>query len=396
MKRIPAPGIVVFVLLASAQITAARQPADTVDSLLHQIALAQQKEPGYFFKGSFASYRRYGRGQRLKPDNNIYFTGILVFTLRRLEPYLTPGQRQLCEQVRKRALEAYPYFRNKTGLPTYNFWHVDPPLIFPHSWFLNHFNESYQLPDDLDDTVILWLCQDPSRNTVLLVKKLMEQHANGEKKQIKNIFKRYRDIPAYTTWFGKETPLEFDFSVLCNVLYFVHYYHLKPGIPDSASVLLLEKLISDKSYIRHPSYISPNYGRTPVLLYHIARLLEAFSIPVLDSLKPELLAETRRQYRQADCWLDRVLLSTTSIWLGGKPLPVTRPEREDLWQSSHTFFVASLATVYPNLLKRVLLGSDWLKYYYVCSTYRKCLYLENLVLRKNYLKGKKESLVFCH
>jgi hypothetical protein len=364
-------------------LTAFAQGAGSVDSILQDVAQRQVKESALFYPGTFPTYRRYGLSERAKPDNNIFFTGLVAFTLRELYPYLDSGSRRVCDSILARAYRAYPRFRNRDGRPTFNFWRQDPPLVFPHSWFLNHFNEVNQLPDDLDDTAILWLSMEAPDSVVQAVKELMRAHANGAGgKWIRNTYRPYRKIPAYSTWFGVKMPIDFDFCVLTNILYFGHTYGLREDRQDSASIELLRRMVVSGQYIRHASYISPHYGRTPLLLYHIARLLGRFSIPALDTLKPELLQTARTAYQTADTWLDSLVLSTAVVRLGGEILPAPVWREGALKNSAGSFFVASFSAMMPNLGKKLLLRSNAIKYYFNCPAYREALYLENMILHR--------------
>ncbi len=376
-------GVFLFAVLflAGVSTTAVAQSSASVDTLLSRIAAQQQTHTDFFFKGSFRSYRLYGAGRKLKADNNIFFTGLIAFTLKQLAPSLNEAQRALCDSIIQRAKAAYPHFSDKAGHPTYNFWRTTPPLVFPNSWFLTKFNESQALPEDLDDTSILWLSQQPTDSILRRVKKLMAAHANGKFSRVKNIYPRYRAWPVYSTWFGVKMPVDFDFSVLCNVLYFVYHYDLPLNVHDSATISFLKEMIEEGYYKNDPAYISPHYGRTPLLLYHISRLLHRFSIPPLDSLKPELLTTAYEQYDRADNWLDSVLLSTSILWLEGKRMPVTPPDSADLYAADKTFFVASFAEMLPDFWKKLLLPSQLIKYYFICPAYRQTLYLENMILK---------------
>ncbi|MGH2644726.1 MAG: hypothetical protein ACRDE2_12305, partial [Chitinophagaceae bacterium] len=195
------------------------QHASKIDSLLHQIGTLQVKTDDFYYAGSFPTYRRYGVSPKLKEDNDVFFTGLIAFTLKELKPDLAPSQRIICDTIIQRATRSYVHFKNVHDLPTFNFWRSEPPLVFPHSWFLNHFNNTKNLPDDLDDTSIFWLSMNPSDSLVRLIKELMGLHANDETMKIRNTYKKYRRYPAYSTWFGKKMPVDFDFCVLCNVLY---------------------------------------------------------------------------------------------------------------------------------------------------------------------------------
>lgn len=378
-------GLLFFVILffTAIRMGNAQIGQPTIDGLLQDISSRQQKKTNFYFKGSFPAYRIYGKGSKLKPDNNIFFTGLIAFTLKQMQPYLNATQRTWCDSIIQRAKVAYPHFKNKDGYPTYNFWRTTPPLVFPNSWFLTKFNKSHALPDDLDDTAILWLAQTPSDSILLLVKKLMAKHANGQFGQVNNIYRKYRDLPAYSTWFGVNMPVDFDFCVLCNILYFVYNYDLPLNVHDSATITLLNSMITAGYYKTNPAYISPHYGRTSLLLYHISRLLNKFPIPALDSLQPELLETAYREYHAADNWLDSVLLSTAIIRMDGKKLPVWPPDTADLYAANETFFVASFAEMMSNFWKKLLMPSQWIKYYFVCPAYRQTLYFENKVLKKN-------------
>jgi hypothetical protein len=141
-------------------------------------------------------------------------------------------------------------------------------------------------------------------------------------------------------------------------------------------------MIVDGDYLKHPAYISPHYGRTPLLLYHVARLLGRFSIPALDTLKPRLLREANKSYDHSGNWLDSVLLSTAIMRLGGEPPVVPPDDPAGIYQQSQTFFVASFSAFLSNAWKKILLNNQLIKYYFICPAYRYTLYLENLLLRQ--------------
>lgn len=370
-------------LLSLTGVFAMAQRASIIDTLLHQIEVLQIKTDDFYYAGSFPTYRQYGESLKLKEDNAVFFAGLIAFTIKEALPYLTPEQQIAGDTIIHRTIRSYSHNRNKDGLPTFNFWRTNPPLVFPNSWFLNLFDNTKNLPDDLDDTSIFWLSMDPSDSLTNLIKKLMDSHANGETAWIENTYKRYRKLRAYSTWFGVKMPIDFDFCVLCNVLYFVHAYGLPLDVHDSASVELLRRMIVEKEYLKHPAYISPHYGRTPLLIYHAARLLGQFSIPALDTLKPTLLKNAEIAYKHSNNWLDSVLLSTAIMRLGGSPEPL--PDLNNgIGLHKTTFFVASFADIFPGFWKKMLLKNPLIKYYFSCPAFRYALYLENLVVRKKW------------
>lgn len=346
MKR---PGNLLWRLLLSgcllalpAEKTAAQNSTALTDTLLQRIAALQAKEDGFYFAGVFPTERRYALTGRTVADNNIFFTGLTVFTLRTVKLLLSPGQQALCDTIIRRATNAYSHFRNRDGRPTYSFWTPDPPLVFPHSPFLNLFNELDALPDDLDDTVILLLGLHPADSVAREVKRLMGRHANTVERHIRNTRRKYRGLPAYSTWFGERWPVDFDFSVQCNALYFVYAYGLPLNRYDSATIHLLSAMIRERDYLRRPAFISPHYGRTSLVLYHIARLLGRFSIPALDQWKPQLLQDAENAYGEAGDWLDKVILSTAILRLGGNAPAVPFPDSADLVRPGLSFFYSQL------------------------------------------------------
>lgn len=375
--------LIALALLTMIASCAMGQTPSQTDTLLLSIRKMQVRTDDFYFAGAFPTYRRYGGTGCIRKDNDVFFTGLIAFTLKQLSGKLTAEEQRICDSIIRLARTSYGHFRNTGGLPTFNFWTTDPPVVFPNSWFLNHFNEADKLPDDLDDTAILWLSMDAPDSVVEEVKKLMGLHANGQNGHwIRNTYRQYRQLPAYSTWFGVKMPVDFDFCVLCNVLYFVRHYKLPFNEHDLASIEMLTRMIVSGEYVNRAAYISPHYGRTPLLLYHVARLLGAFSIPALDTLKPRLLAEARRQYGKAGNWLDSVLLSTAVMRLGGDPLPVPAITADGVTGRQASFFVASFSALMPDVWKRLLLHNQFIKYYFFCPAYRYTLYLENLVLRR--------------
>ncbi len=189
-------------------------------------------------------------------------------------------------------------------------------MVFPNSGFLNMFKKWHSLPDDIDDTSILLLAMEADSATARATKRLMEQHANTVSYGIRNTFKKYRDIPAYSTWFGKSMPIDFDACVLANTLYFMQHYNMADSRFDSATVQLLDSFIRNREYMTHPAYISPHYARSPVLIYHFARLIHRYPVPELSQHRAQLITDANALLAAANDDMDRVILSTALLWLG--------------------------------------------------------------------------------
>ncbi|CAL1517751.1 hypothetical protein MMC2321_01487 [Chitinophaga sp. MM2321] len=354
------------------------------------MAAGQISQDSFYYAGMFPSYRHYGYPTaKAVHDNNIFFTGLIGLTLQELSPLLPEEDKAVSQRIIQQAKAAYPHFQHSPQRYTFNFWKTNPQIVFPNSPFLNLFKKWHALPDDIDDTAILLLNMQVNDSIALAVKQLMEAHTNTTNYRIRNTFRKYRDIPAYSTWFGKKMPIDFDFCVLTNALYFIHTYALPLSRHDSATIELLGQLIDNRAYISHPAYISPHYARTPVLLYHIARLLGKFPIPSLIKYKDQLIADTRQALNDADNIMDQVILHTTLIWLGApaQTLALGKKGINEITQNDFIFFMAGFNSLLPNPFKQLGANVSMIRYYYRCPAYNKALILQYLVLRNAAAEG---------
>jgi hypothetical protein len=355
-----------------------------VHRLLTDLASRQVAGDGFYYSGTFPGSRvNSSHPDRERADNNIFFSGLIAMGLQNLRSGCSPADRALCDSMVARAGRAYPYYRNRSGRMTFNFWKTNPPQIFPGDPLLRHLDRTHALPDDLDDSSILMDSMDLPDSTLRVVKALMEANANGARRTVHNYYRRYKPVRAYSTWFGKRMPADLDCSVICNVLYWVCRNHLPFSATDSASVALLRDMIGRGLPWKDPAYLSPHYSRTPVILYHIGRLLGACAIPALDSLRPLLVKETRVALAGARGYLDKVLLSTTLLRLGVQPgdiplIPVGSIGEDD---DRFVFFVASFSDYFRNPFRRIFLHSRLIRYEFRCLAYNRFLLLEYLVLR---------------
>ncbi|RFS20134.1 hypothetical protein DVR12_20680 [Chitinophaga silvatica] len=361
---------------------------DTVTSrLLREIAAEQYQSDSFYYAGMFASHRYYGYpdGKR-KHDNNVFFTGLIAMTLGEIQNELRGPDSILCLKIRKLAQQSFPHFQHKSGRQTYNFWRTNPSMVFPNSWFLNLFRKWHSLPDDIDDTSILLLAMEADSTTALAAKELMEQHANTVNYGIKNTFKKYRGIPAYSTWFGKNMPIDFDACVLSNTLYFMHTYNMANSKADNATVQLLDAFIRHREYLSDPAYISPHYARSPVLIYHFARLIGKYPDAVLIQHREQLAKDAQMLLKESRDEMDKIILSTSLMWLG-EEAPVIDIKKIDV-NGDFVFFVAGFNSLLPDPYKKFFSGYHLISYYYRCPTYNKVLMLQNHLLRKRLASTK--------
>ena len=360
---------------------------------LQRIHQLQSSESSVFPKGMFPSYRLYALNKdRQKADINPFFTGLVAFTLEDIKPQLSYKQQKQAEEIIANAFPVYAKFKNPKGRNTYNFWPTDTPKIFPNAGWLNLFDKSQSLPDDLDDTVIMLLALGASQSTAKEVHTLMQSFTNNGQKQVKNTFKGYRNIRAYSTWFGKKMPVDFDVCVLANILFFVQKYDLEWTAADSASLQLIEKVVTEKKHISDAPYVSPHYSKLPNILYHISRLMSVKNIPSLEKMKPQLIEDAKEALTRSTVFMDDVMLSTSLLRWGVMPSVSKRyvtDSLEDLVEEeSFSFFIANMASMLPDPLKQWMGVTGVGKFYYFCPAYNNLLFLENLAwLKKTKLKN---------
>ncbi|GAC1443259.1 MAG: hypothetical protein NVSMB63_12130 [Sediminibacterium sp.] len=355
--------------------------------LLQRITQLQAATNTVFPKGLFPSYRTYALNKdRQKADINIFFTGLIAFTLRDIESQLTPAQQQTAASIIANTLPVYDKFHNRKGRPTYNFWPTDTPMIFPNGGWLNRFDKGHALPDDLDDTAIMLLALAADTTTVQQAHLVMQEFTNNGRKKVKNTFKDYRQIGAYSTWFGKKMPVDFDVCVLTNVLYMVQTYQLPWTKADSASIYLITKVLQERKHISSAAYVAPHYNRLPVILYHLSRLMTASPIPALEAYRPQLIEDARQALEQSNNFIDKVILSTSLLRWGVAPPVVEIHKVTDLHalveDESFSFFIANIASMLPDPLKQWIGEIGGGKFYYFCPAYNNLLVLEYLAWRK--------------
>ncbi len=356
--------------------------------LLERIAFLQTKEDRIFPKGSIPSYRMYAHNKdRFKADINPFFTALVSFTLLDIHTHLSDYQKKIASQIIGNSLSVFEKFKNrKNNYPTYNFWPTDTPQIFPNAGWLNQLDKSRSLPDDLDDTVIILMAMQASDSIAILVHELMQKHVNNNSNPVKNTFKEYRKLGAYSTWFGKKMPTEFDISVLMNVLYFVQKYNLDWSAADSASLGLIKDAIKTRKHIDHANYISHHYAKTSIVLYHLARLMSLKPIPSLESLKPQLISQANMLFNQSNSFMEQILLSTSLLKWGAKPPEISIGPNQDLTQiiedETFSFFIANMGSIYPDQVKKFLTRSKLGTFYYYSPAYNNLLVLENLIWQK--------------
>lgn len=356
-----------------------------IKQLLESIAKDQVKENDKdFFEGMFPTFREWGASPvNRQPDNNVYFTAITNFTLKQLLPKMAPNQQLLIDTMIKKGVKCYPNFLNKKPGGLYEFFPTDNTFM-PNSLFLKYFKKQLSSGEDADDCVMVFMTQDHPDSTLERFNRKLISAANLSRKRADNTFKKYRDIPAYSTFLGPKMRIDFDFCVQTNVMYYLLGQKKKFEKQDEATLTLLLENVRNRDYIFHPAYISPWYASSSLLIYHIARLLDAYEISAFTPFKDQLIDDAKYLLKQPSNIMEKVILSTSILRLGGQMdqlLAIKDLETfEKMNHQSFPFFQARGSGLMPNTLKRLYSIQGPAFYFnFLCPTYNKTLLLEYIV-----------------
>ena len=353
-----------------------------IDSLLQRIADCQQQKQGEFYDvGLFPSQRIHlKRKNYRKEDNNIFFTGLVVWTLRSQRGNLISGNQTLVDSICVRAVRNYPRYRNRQGGITYNFWQTQPSLHFPNDPSLSK-KKKYMLPDDLDDTSVLYLSENQGDSLNHQLKHEMALHANRSKKTIHNTRRKYKHLIAYSTWFGKHMPIDFDLCVQTNALRFVMDKRLEWDEHDIETIHLIRDMVLANEHLDRPSFVSPHYQQSSVILYHLARLVAAHTKQHgLAEIKEKLIQDLKTQGQRVQHPMERLLLHTSLLRFGIQPDFAVEVQEKDF--DDFYFFVANMTSTLPNPLKGWFAKSKRFNFYYQSKAYYWGLVWENEMLQK--------------
>lgn len=348
---------------------------NAIDSLILELYSFQIKEDtsSFYAAGLFPSQRKQSR--KWVEDDNIFFTSLIVLTLQRYHPYLSSENALKVDSVIEAAIINYPDYCQKEKHYTCNFWVPTKGRHFPNSRFSE--NPHYALPDDFDDTSLLLATGNFSTEDQLDAAKKMILHKNTKSSQIHSTFKRYRNYEAYSTWFGKNMPVDFDICVHANLLMWKAIKKLNWNVTDSATFNLIQAIVLNDDHLKNPQIVAPHYQHKEVVLYHLARWLSIDSTPVTAPLKEKVKADLLEALHTSNTPWNSLLLSNGLMMLGDYQEEITEVPINDLY-----YFIANLTSV-NRLYIRVLtehIGLTELPYR--CKAFEIALLFEHEMLRR--------------
>lgn len=362
------------------------QDSINISKLLNEISVLQLKaDDKNFYAGTFPSFRENGGyPHNYVEDYNIFYSAVIAFSLKNMLPNFSDQNKLIAEKIISNVIGAYPHYQNIETVPFYNFWPRGKKIL-PNTYIWQHITSLLDRGDDADDTAIMLMSMNADSNKNNIVKSRMIAVSNlaTKHRRINTTKKKYSDYPAYSTYFGIKSPPDFDFGVHCNILYFMLHNKLPFVKQDTATILLLQKMIGEKAYLKFPLFISPYYATPPILLYHVARLMGKFKIPELEKYRSQIIDDLKTELDKSENILDRILISTSLLRMGEKisELKFTDDDFEKISDSKYAFFQARAAYNFPTMLKKIFLHFSYINYYFYCPAFNKMLLLEYLVER---------------
>jgi hypothetical protein len=349
--------------------------------LLQQIEQLQVKQDLSALYGAFPSFRKYYFSSKLKQEDNVFFTALVLWNLGQFKAWMSPEELGYLEQFKTRASPYIERFKNKTNQLTYNFWPRNPPQIFPNGGWLNRFNKKSALADDIDDGAITLLALGASDSLAKAMQAKFGAYRVGLIKPNQSFYKEFKDRPVYSTWLGHKMPKDVDLSVLTNVVLMHTIAKIPLNATDSASLDLIVDLVHAKKHLTDPKYVSQHYANSATIIYHVARLIYFSDYPALLALKPILLDQALELSKQAQFPLEQLLLNTSILRLGGKiDLPLSVNE-VTLTANKYSFCGANIAAVLNNPFKRIVNRSNIVRFDYYSYAFNLSLLYENWMLR---------------
>ncbi len=384
-----------WIMLVALQVRAYTQTSDSIliNQLVKEIAAMQYTSEGKygFHPGMFYSYKKWaGQPNRYSPDNNIFYTGIVAFALQNMLPFLNEENKLISKSIIAKAAGSYHFYQNKKNLPSYFFWQNGKPIM-PNTLFVYKLSNLIATSEDVDDSVMLLMTMQSADSSVQRLKLVMDSVANGKIRRIKNTYKKYKSLPAHTTYLGKKMRVDFDMAVHCNVLYFLLEKKLPFNKNDSATLQIVTGMVANREYMTDPKFIAPYYITSPVILYHLTRLMGKFKIPVLEGYHEQLVADINLLLAKSNNIMDDIILSTSLLRLGKPAALLAINSFKDFNtsnQNNFVFYQARAASQLSNPFKRMLLNFNMLNYHFFCPAYNKVLLLEYLV-ENSKVKSKK-------
>lgn len=344
------------------------------NDFLKSIFSLQVSKDSFYNAGLFPSQISKNNCKKAVEDNNIFFTALINYTLQDIKHTLSKAEQIVVDSIYSLSEVNFSYYQNRNGDISYNFYQVNPENPFPN---VKRFSKSKRalLPDDLDDTSILYLIQQTSDSLNIAVKQKMASQSLSNKKLI-STYKPYRKSLAYRTWVADKMKQDLDICVMSNVLTFVIEKQLVLDSIDEQSIRLIKKMVEENVHLKNEYIASSHYQNSSIILYHIARLISKSNHPKLKSIQKKIISDIQAQLLTVDNYMEKVILLTSLYRLNQKTDFEINLSQASKDMADFYWFRANPFSGYRLWVKRIVNCSNFMQYKYKSEAYYWTLLLE--------------------
>ncbi len=353
----------------------------SVKGLLLELQTLQSRGDSIYPKGVFPSQRYHPFLPYKREDDNLFFTASVVHILQGLDGHYSPSEKVLLDKMVADAKSSFQLFQNKDGLNTYNFWQTKPSRHFPNGLLMHRFKH-FQIPDDVDDTALVYLTENASKERVDKLREKLKKHANLAYKRAFNPLENYRDLKCYSTFFGEKMYIEFDICVLSNLMRMI-LTHFKDDLNefDHDTLTFITEAIVNDEYKTLPFYSAPNYPTTELILYHVSRLIPLLPSEYKTKIEAKIEADIQSLLKYAS-GMNKVMLENAALKLNLKIESNEATSVDVLNEKSFFFFHAGMITAFENRVAQKLANNNFFHLRYTSKALNRALLIENMVLKR--------------
>ncbi len=354
-----------------------------IDELILKIKNIQANaNPKYWKMGLFPSYRFNKYWLYLRKDNSIFYTALIVKILQEIGPFLSEKNYAITNEIISNAIGNYTDYENITGIKTYNFYPTKPSKHFGNGFIFKHFKH-FQLPDDADDTALIYYTSNPNNIDLNWLKNKLKIHANNGKTQLAGVSGKLNNLKAYSTWFGKKMPIEFDVVVHANILALFIKNNLEFDDNAMASWHFIKDSILSGNYESKPFEVSHNYANSIVIAYFVTPILSKISLPecqlVAITLNEFLL---RKLNENALNSIEKAMVSSSLNKLGNCSFIIDNQIVDKRTIENYSLFLAGMLSAYSNKFLQYFAPNPFFHIRWRCEAHNLALLLEAKVLEK--------------
>lgn len=354
--------------------------SDLEDEIINRIQNIQETaNPKYWKSGIFPNYRFNKFWFYRRNDNSIFYTASIVHILQEILPDLSAENQLITRNIIIKAKANYNDYQNKEGLNIYNFYPTKPSKHFANGLIFKHFKH-FQLPYDADDTALIYLTNIPQKTDGLWLQNKLSSHANAPLKTTAGISEANMNLPAFSTWFGKNMPIEFDIVVHCNILHTLLKYNVELNVNSLASWEYIKKSIISNDYQFNPFIVSHNYANSIIIAYHISRLLSKYSLPDDEIVKKNIKDFLMSQYSNKNLNSIEMAMVVTSLSKLKVNFEAEEFEKGVFNEAkNYSFFLAGMLSAFHYKTLQILAPFQFFHIRWQCEAHSLTLVLEAII-----------------